>query len=233
MVLLLSQRSLALAAQPLYVEGVADENEDRPCMLEVLILAAIALFVLSRLYAALGRDDGPPEGRDRARPGQVARAPTEPPTERTGERPAAAPAPTFTGPAAGGLEEIYQADRRFDPRDFLAGARAAYEMIVEAYANGDRDTLKPLLDDDVYTAWDDVISKRETSGEEPYRLLRLKGAEIDAAELDGQTARVMVRYEAELGDGEHVRRAREIWTFKRDVTSPDPNWVLDDVESAT
>jgi len=131
-----------------------------------------------------------------------------------------------------GLEDIHAADPSFDPRTFLHGARSAYEMIVEAFAEGDRSTLKPLLDDDVYEAWNQAITDRETSGQEPMRLLRLKKAELESGELDGRTARVSVLYESELGDGERTRTAKEIWIFMRNVDAGDPNWLLDDVESA-
>jgi len=204
-------------------------------IVDVLILTAIALFVLSRLYIALGRDEGAqtrhpdPSGFEKkeaaAKPAQ-----TEPIIKDKSSHPAFQP--TFAGPGAAGLETIYNADKSFDPAEFLRGAKSAYAMIVAAFAAGDRDTLRPLLDDDVYEAWDDAITARETDGASAYELLRLKSAQIDDAHLSGNTARVMMRYEAELGDGEHVRRAREIWTFMRDVTSGDPNWILDDVESA-
>jgi len=141
--------------------------------------------------------------------------------------------PAFTGPAAAGLEAIYTADNSFDPDQFTKGAREAYKMIIAAFADGDRKALKPLLDDDVYEAWDDAITQRESSGIDPYNLLRIRKLEIDDAELDGETARVMIRYEAELGDGENMRTARDIWTFKRNVASANPNWLLDDVETAS
>lgn len=199
-------------------------------VIEVLILAAVALFVLWRLYVALGK------GGDE-RPMQ---RPSPAPEQRKGSPEAAAPQPrrteperpSFTGPAAGGLEDIYNADRSFTAEDFLRGAKAAYTMIVGAYARGDRAALRPLLDDDVYEAWDAALSARDASGERPFELLRIKRAEIDRAELDGNLARVSVRYDAELGDGETTRTAREIWTFKRTVTASDPNWLLDDVEAA-
>ncbi|MEO0818619.1 MAG: Tim44/TimA family putative adaptor protein [Pseudomonadota bacterium] len=204
-------------------------------MTEVLILAAIALFVLSRLYVALGRDDGPPDGTTRGEPNPVQASPAQGDVMQSPQPVANDPdiEPSFTGPAAGGLEEIYRSDRSFNPRAFLQGARSAYEMIVEAFADGDRSALRPLLDDDVYEAWDAAISGRETSGEDPWRLLRIKKAEIEDAGVTGEVARVMVRYEAELGDGEKTKYAREIWTFMRNVTSSDPNWLLDDVEIAT
>jgi predicted lipid-binding transport protein (Tim44 family) len=199
-------------------------------VIEVLILAAVALFVLWRLYVALGRGG---DERPMQRP-----APAPEQRERTSEAPAPSPRrndmerPIFTGPAAAGLEDIYNADRSFTSEDFLRGAKAAYSMIVAAYARGDRAALRPLLDDDVYEAWDAAITAREASGDRPFELLRIKRAEIERAELDSGIARVWVRYEAELGDGEITRTAKEIWTFKREVASTDPNWLLDDVDVA-
>lgn len=200
-------------------------------MTEVLIIAAVTLFILSRLYVALGTDDGPPNGRTRtpaeAPIGQKRPVPTEAPKPKRKVR------PTFTGDAAEGLEAIYEADNNFDPDEFTRGARSAYEIIIAAFARGDREALKPLLDDDVYEAWDNAITERETTGTDPFELLRIRKLDIDDAEMDGKTARVMIRYEAELGDGENTRTARDIWTFKRDTTQTDPNWLLDDVETAS
>jgi predicted lipid-binding transport protein (Tim44 family) len=200
-------------------------------VIEVLILAAVALFVLWRLYVALGRggDERPIE------------RPTPAPEQRGGSadapaqssRRAEAERPSFTGPAADGLEDIYNADKSFNADDFLRGAKAAYTMIVGAFARGDRPALRPLLDDDVYEAWDQAITAREASGERAFELLRIKRAEIERAELEGEIARVSVRYDAELGDGEATRTAKEIWTFKRRVNSSDPNWLLDDVDVAS
>lgn len=203
--------------------------------MELALLLAVFLFVMYRLYSALGRDDGPPAGRTRKRAtSQTSEGPLG--TRRTKQ---AEPAkvsklrPAFTGPAAAGLEDIYAADNSFDPEQFTHGAREAYKIIISAYAAGDREALKPLLDDDVYEAWDEAIAARESSGVDPYNLLRIRKLDIDDAEMDANTARVMIRYEAELGDGENTRTARDIWTFKRDVTSADPNWLLDDVETAS
>ncbi len=202
-------------------------------MIEVLIFAALALFVLSRLYAALGRggDDRPVERRA---PG------TPPPNERIaaelGQREQArarGETPVFTGPAAAGLQAIYEADKSFSDTTFLQGAQAAYRLIVGAFARGDRAVLRPLLDDDVYAAWTDAIANREANGEAAFDLLRIRSALIDSAELEDRTARIGVRYEAELGDGETTRSTREIWVYKRDVDADDPNWLLDEVDMAS
>lgn len=198
-------------------------------VMQVMLLAVIALFVLSRLYFALGKGDN---NRPVSRTTPATTADEAQAQAKVQELPATqADRPIFTGPAAGGLEDIYNADRSFSTSAFLKGARTAYEIIVSAYAHGDRAKLRPMLDDDVYEAWDAAIAARDDS-QPAFELLRIKKAEIESAELDGRVARVTVRYEAELGDGEMVRTAKEIWTFMRDVTTGDPNWILDDVEVA-
>jgi len=199
-------------------------------MIEFIVLAGIALFVGWRLFVTLGQDEGPPDGRSRMpnpTPG-----PTPTATEPTGAD-VVPLRPSFTGPAAAGMEAIYQVDQSFEPRAFMQGARAAYEMIVGAFGRGDRDALKPLLDTDVYEAWDAAIGEREKTGAEGLQLLRIRKAEITDASLatDGM-ARVTVHYESELGDGETTTKASELWTFMRQTSSDDPNWLLDDVDTA-
>lgn len=198
--------------------------------MQVMILAAVALFVLSRLYFALGKGDN---DNPVSRPSPATAGEDAPGKAKTQDDPLAhADQPIFTGPAAGGLEEIYNADRSFSTPAFMRGARAAYEIIVSAFARGDRDKLRPMLDDDVYEAWDAAIAARKPD-QPTFELLRIRKAEIESAELDGAIARVSVRYEAELGDGEMTRTAKEIWTFMRNVQENDPNWILDDVEVAS
>ncbi|MEL6725732.1 MAG: Tim44/TimA family putative adaptor protein [Pseudomonadota bacterium] len=199
-------------------------------MIEFLVLAGIALFVGWRLFVTLGQDDGPPDGRNR----MPSPTPTPTPTNRepTGGE-VVELRPSFTGPAAAGMEAIFEADGSFDPRGFMQGARSAYEMIVGAFARGDRDALKPLLDTDVYEAWDAAITERENTGAQGMQLLRVKKAEITDASLDETgMARVTVLYESELGDGETTTKAAELWTYMRQTSSDDPNWLLDDVDTA-
>lgn len=200
-------------------------------MIEFLVLAGIALFVGWRLFVTLGQDQGPPDGRDRSP--TPAPNPTPMTTANAGGADVVELRPSFTGPAAAGMEAIYEVDNSFDPRSFMQGARAAYEMIVAAYGRGDREALKPLLDTDVYEAWDAAIAEREVTGAEGLQLLRIRKAEIVDASLatDGM-ARVTVHYEAELGDGETTTKASEDWTFMRQTSSSDPNWILDDVDTA-
>jgi predicted lipid-binding transport protein (Tim44 family) len=200
-------------------------------VIEVLIFAGIALFVLAQLYAALGKGgNNRPAERPAISPGPE-RVASE--LAQRQERKARGEKPIFTGPAAAGLEDIYNADNDFSESGFLQGAKSAYQMIVAAFARGDRAALRPLLDTDVFEAWDAAIADRETRKEAPFELLRIRRAEIDRAELDGRTARIGVRYEADLGDGEATRTAREIWIFKRNVDAQDPDWLLDEVETAS
>jgi predicted lipid-binding transport protein (Tim44 family) len=197
-------------------------------MIEVLVLGAIALIVLSRLYAVLGRRTGSerpaaPQAKPATAPAAEAPSPAAPQL---------AP-PAALGPATGGLADIARADSSFEAGHFLTGARAAYELIVQAFASGDRQALRPLLTTRVFSNYDKAIAEREAGGGKGPELVRLKSAEIADAQLDGAIARVAVRFEAELAEGAHgLRDTRERWTFERDITSSDPNWRLASVAQA-
>ena len=107
-------------------------------------------------------------------------------------------------------------------------------MIVAAYADGDRDTLRALVDQDVFDAYSDAIAERQTAGTEPMRLVRLRQARIAEASVDAShMGRVLVSFESDLSDGENLRSAKEIWTFKRSLRTDDPNWLLDEVATAS
>jgi predicted lipid-binding transport protein (Tim44 family) len=201
--------------------------------IDLIILAAIAVFVISRLYAVLGQKNGaePPARRYREAP---ARAPEreDGATAEGEDRPRIRAA--FTGPAAAGMEAIAAVDANFAPDDFVKGARRAYEMIVGAFADGDRDALKQLVDDDVMEVYASAIAEREKAGTEPMRLVRLRQARIVGASVDAaKMARVEVSFESELSDGDNLRQAKEIWTFKRSLNAQDPNWLLDEVATAS
>jgi len=203
--------------------------------IELIILAAIAVFVISRLYAVLGTKTGHEQQPARRFNKEAAlRTP-----EREDETPAAEEErarirPAFTGPAASGLEAIAAADSSFGPDDFTKGARRAYELIVNAYADGDREALKQLVDDDVMEVYSQAIAEREKAATEPMRLVRLRQARIVEASVDAtDMARVAVSFESELSDGDTMRPAKEIWTFKRSLKSNDPNWLLDEVATAS
>ncbi len=141
---------------------------------------------------------------------------------------------------AGGLDAIVRADPKFDPKHFIAGARAAYEMIVGAFAAGDRRTLKARLSRDVYEGFEAAIRERESKGETvESRFVSLDEANIIGAEMRGNTAQVTVRFVSQLISATHDRNGNvidgspdkvtdvtDVWTFARDVNSRDPNWNL-------
>ncbi|HWA01334.1 MAG TPA: Tim44/TimA family putative adaptor protein [Caulobacterales bacterium] len=196
----------------------------------IFILAVAAGVILYKLYATFGRRTG-------AEPPPVeARAPAPPASlqlPRFGLGAAPAAGPSAPNPAGEGVMAILRADPGFDVDKFVKGARAAYEQILAAFAKGDRDALQPLLTQRVFDTFSRAISEREQKGEAGPELVRLRRAELTDAELEGQTARVSVKFEAELAHGpEGVRDGLEKWTFERDVRSHDPNWKLARVSAA-
>ena len=200
---------------------------------DIIILAAIAVFVISRLYAVLGQKTGAEPQARRVREATVRTPEREDDTAADGQdKPRLRPA--FTGPAAAGMEAIAVEDPGFLPEDFTRGARKAYELIVAAFADGDRDALKALVDQDVFDAYSDAIAERERTNAEPMRLMRLRQARIVEASVDAtHMGRVLVSFESDLSDGENMRQAKEIWTFKRSLRTDNPNWVLDEVTTAS
>ena len=200
---------------------------------DIIILAAIAVFVISRLYAVLGQKTGAEPQARRVREATVRPAEREEDAAADGQdKPRLRPA--FTGPAAAGMEAIALEDANFMPEDFTRGARKAYELIVAAYADGDRDALKALVDQDVFDAYSDAIAERERTNAEPMRLMRLRQARIVEASVDAtHMARILVSFESDLSDGENMRQAKEIWTFKRPLRIDNPNWLLDEVTTAS
>ena len=149
-------------------------------------------------------------------------------------------------PLAAGLDAIAAADPSFDAKSFLAGARAAYEMVVTAFAEGDRRNLKMLLSREVYDGFDAAIRDRETKGETvETRFVSIDKAEITGAELRAKTAQVTVRFVSQLisatrdragqvidGSPDKVIDVTDLWTFAHDVSSRDPNWKLVATEAA-
>jgi predicted lipid-binding transport protein (Tim44 family) len=148
-------------------------------------------------------------------------------------------------PLNDGLRDLLKADPSFSPREFLNGARMAYEMIVMAFADGDRKTLKGLLSKEVYEGFDAAISDREAKGEVvKSTFVGIDKSDLTHASVKGNEEQVTVRIVSQLisatydkdggvveGDQESVADVTDIWTFARDVRSRDPNWKLVATES--
>lgn len=148
-------------------------------------------------------------------------------------------------PLNDGLRRLADADPGFDPKDFVNGAKAAYEMIVMAFADGDRKRLKDLLSREVYEGFDAAISERESKGElVKSTFVGIEKADLVHAEVKDSEASITVRIVSQLisatydkagaivdGDAEAVSEVNDLWTFSRDTRSRDPNWKLIATES--
>jgi predicted lipid-binding transport protein (Tim44 family) len=210
--------------------------------LDVVVLALLAGFIAFRLYSVLGRRTGNERSRDDqlrmpdARP-KSAKDNVVPLPERSGP----------TGVGLGGANTLSRAlldiklyDRAFDTEHFLSGARAAYEMIVTAFAHGERDVLRPLLSNEVFETFDQAIKAREAKKERvEFTFLSLKSARITAAEIKGSVAEVTVAFNSQVmlagydpsgtlieGDAKTPHDIVELWTFARETRSSNPNWTL-------
>jgi predicted lipid-binding transport protein (Tim44 family) len=215
--------------------------------LDIIFFAMVAGFIFLRLRSVLGRRTGNerqrPDGfglgrrRERNEDNVVA-------LPDRGAKPAArteAEAKLWAedSPVGAGLTQIKIADHRFDPATFLDGAKQAYEMIVAAFAKGDRETLRMLLADEVHDNFIAAIEERERQGQTlETTITAIKRADIVEARLDGKHAEVTVKFVSDMvsvakdSAGEPVggpgreREVTDIWTFGRDTSSKDPNWFL-------
>lgn len=222
-------------------------------LFEIVMLAALAAFLGFRLWSALGRRTG----HERPRPDPYSAPETGSARERHGGEDNVVVMPGGRQSEAGGtgraddavggesslqaaLREIREADGTFEPGSFLSGAKTAYEMIVTAFAKGDREALKPLLSDEVYESFEAAIADRESRGESrDLTLVGINRAAITDAGFDGREAEITVTFVSEQialtknsagavieGDPTTVRQVTDVWTFARDTRAGDPNWVL-------
>ncbi len=228
-----------------------------------IIFLALAVFIFLRLRSVLGQRTGrerppydPYSARDAVRSpagdNKVVTLPTSPPAAPARPAPAGAaepPAPAAErwkdvaeagSAAAAGLDAIAAADSDFDAKHFIAGARAAYEMIVTSFAEGDRRQLKSLLSKEVFDGFDTAITEREGRGETAEtRFVSIDASTITAAEMRNRTEQVTVRFVSKLvsatrdrggavvdGNADKVTDVTDVWTFARDISSRDPNWKV-------
>lgn len=211
-------------------------------MVSIIILALVALFVGLRLYSVLGERTGHEQQQPILKPAE--------PDGRVQQRAAASPL-TAPGtaeaqddaylPTAGpGVRAILAADPAFDVARFLEGAQAAYRMVLEAFWAGRLEEVRGFVDPEVYSTFDQAVADRQANGLKlDNRLIAVEHSVIAEAVLERSVATLAVRFEADIAaitrnaDGEVVAgslsdavQTRDRWTFRRDLASRDPNWVL-------
>jgi predicted lipid-binding transport protein (Tim44 family) len=207
----------------------------------IVILALVALFIGLRLYSVLGERTGheqqpilkPAESDARAAPQVTQPVPAQPAPVESGDM-------AFVPTAGPGVRAILAADPSFDVARFLEGAKSAYKMILEAFWKSDLDTLKSHVEPHVYEAFEGSVEQRKKDGHVlDNRLVAIEQAVISEATLERGVAVITVRFEADIaavtrdGEGQVVAgslsdavQTRDLWTFRRDTASRDPNWLL-------
>jgi predicted lipid-binding transport protein (Tim44 family) len=208
---------------------------------DIILFAMVAGFLVLRLRSVLGRRTGNERRRDlfvrRDRP-VADKVPIIDEQGGNGSIPGAETRPIDA--VAEGVNQIRRADPSFDASQFLEGVRIAFEMIVTAFAGGDKAALRPLLSDEVFQQFSTAIDERAAAKETlETRILQLDSADIAEAELLGRSAQVTARLVSHQinvtramdrsivdGDPEHPIEKTDYWTFARDTRSSDPNWVL-------
>jgi len=217
---------------------------DIPHYFDIILFAMIAAFLVLRLRSVLGRRTGNERRRDFLRGPATPAAPAADKVVALGQRPTVAaianPATPAANTVASGLAQISAADPGFDTAHFLDGARAAFDWIVGAFAAGDKERLRSLLSDEVYTPFATAIDERNAAGETlETRIVRLKDIDIVETGVNENVAHVTVKLVSEQvhvlrahdgsivdGDPENPIEKSDFWTFARDTRSPDPNWLL-------
>jgi predicted lipid-binding transport protein (Tim44 family) len=207
----------------------------------IVILALVALFIGLRLYSVLGERTGheqqpilkPADPDARVGP-RVTQAPVPQPAPTDSDNLAYLP---LAGPA---VRAILAADPAFDVARFLDGAKAAYKLLLEAFWKGDLEAVRPHMDPHVYETFEGAIEQRKKDGLKlDNRLVAIEQAVISAASLERSVALVTVRFEADIAavtrnaEGQVVAgslsdavQTRDLWSFRRDLSTRDPNWLL-------
>ncbi|WP_135081302.1 Tim44/TimA family putative adaptor protein [Terasakiella sp. SH-1] len=223
---------------------------------DLILLALIAIFIFLRLRNVLGSKDGNEDNRnhrDIFNPDPMDDQRNENANDNVIHLPNSQQEPVQNeqvaedineiepvGPVQRALADIMAVDASFDQHGFVDGARVAFEMIITAFAENDRETLKNLLTPDVYSNFESALEARVAAGETlETTLVGVNSLEITDAVLEENVAEVTVRIVSEQvnvtkdsdgevvdGDSNYIDTITDIWTFERDIASSSPNWFL-------
>lgn len=211
-------------------------------MTAIVILALVALFIGLRLYSVLGERTG--HEQPILKPADSEADPRVVPKPHAGPATVTTPADSddlaYLPTAGPGVRALLAADPSFDVARFLEGSKGAYRLVLEAFWKGDLEAMRPYVDNHVFETFSAAVEQRAKDGLVlDNRLVAIEQVLIAGAELDRNIALVTVRFEADIAavtrnkDGEVVAgslsdaiQTRDRWTFRRDISSQDPNWLL-------
>lgn len=216
-----------------------------------IVLLAIAVIVLWRLKSVLGTRTGNERPPIDPFPKKAEREPSYDNVVHLpgGQAPAADPPPSEPAwkgvtkegsEEAAGIEAIAKAMPSFNAMEFLGGAKLAYEMVLDAFAKGDKQTLRNLLSKEVFESFASALDRRDKEGQKAvFQFVGVKSATIEGARLEGRKAQITIHFRSEQinglfdkagalieGDDKTIQDTDDIWTFERDVNARDPNWRL-------
>jgi predicted lipid-binding transport protein (Tim44 family) len=215
--------------------------------IDLILFGMIAAFLVLRLKGILGKRTGYERP---AQPLQAREAASAPPQAREETQVHVAPAerrivPEPISELGQTLTRMTEIDRTFTPAGFLDGAEKAFQIIVRGFAAGDRATLRPLLGDDTWHAFEHAITEREKAGQTQVTDIKaIHGISIEAAELKGTTASIMVRIVSDQVNMTHTQSGQvvvgtdavteitDLWSFERDLSQANPAWHMVAARSA-
>ena len=218
--------------------------------LDIILFAMIAAFLVLRLRSVLGRRTGHQRPPSDASPESDVKTKSkenvvELSDQTSNESDLNSEDADPSDPVAAGLAEISAAAPSFEPTTFVSGAVAAFEIVVQAFAEGDRDSLRGLLNNEVLDNFGLEIDKREKAGETlETTVIGIKKENIIEARVNGETAFITVEILSEQvnvvrdsdgqiidGDENQITTVTDIWTFARNTRARDPNWRLVETRS--
>ncbi len=209
-------------------------------IIQLLVLAGIAIFLILRLRSVLGTRDGFEKSRTDQQSARGRRGDFE--VIEGGVDPDIADHVAEKSESAEALARIKRVEPQFNVGEFLGGARGAYEMILMAFENGELEEVRALVSDDVFEAFAHVVAAREEQGlSVDATFVGIREMELTSAVFndDSTDAEISVKFVGELtsvvrdtagdvveGNADDIKRQRDIWTFARDIESDNPNWKL-------
>jgi len=208
---------------------------------DIIIFAMLAIYLVFQLRRVLGRKTG------------MEKPPTNEFTEEKEPTPQHENTISIHGRDQGqivsesGISKLRQLDASFNEKEFISGSRSAFSWIVSAFADGDATKLEPLLGPKLFKSFEQAIQERVATGETlETNIVSIKSAQIDEVSVEGNTATVTVEFISDQikvvrdseeniidGDPDTIENLTDLWTFNRDVTSPNPNWILTRTETPT